>query len=198
MPRVKTIPDALVLDRALDVVLEKGPHAVTLRDIGAAAGLSPATLLQRFGSKAALLDRVFARSTERLSADLAAAPPDAPPRQALLDLLVRHSAGMGSRARVAGNLLVLVEDIRRDDRRAAAQAHLGVLRAGIADHLRRLGSPRPVADAVRIEALWSGLVLQWALAPDPPPLGEWVRSQVGPVLDALVSCPRPEREKPAP
>lgn len=188
MPRVKTIPDALVLDRALEVVLQKGPHAVTLRDIGAAAGLSPATLLQRFGSKAGLLDRVFARSTARLSGELAAPPATGDARDALLDLLVRHAAGMGSPDHVAGNLLVLVEDIRRPDRRVAAQAHLRVLRGGIAAHLGALGCAAPEPAALRVEAAWTGLVLQWALEPAPPALEAWLRGHLGPVVDALVAA----------
>lgn len=55
MPRPRTVPDAVVLDAALAVVARLGPTQFTLADVAGQVGLSPATLLQRFGSKRGLL-----------------------------------------------------------------------------------------------------------------------------------------------
>ena len=55
MARPRTIPDADVLAAAARVVGALGPARLTLAAVGDECGLSPATILQRFGSKRALL-----------------------------------------------------------------------------------------------------------------------------------------------
>ena len=60
MPRPRILSDEQVLAAVARVLLRLGPR-FTLADAGAEAGLSPATLLQRFGSKRGLL-LAFARA----------------------------------------------------------------------------------------------------------------------------------------
>src|SRR5262245_45373389 len=55
MPRPRTATDAAILEAAHRVIARLGPARVTLADVGREAGLSPATLVQRFGSKRGLL-----------------------------------------------------------------------------------------------------------------------------------------------
>jgi AcrR family transcriptional regulator len=55
MSRHRTMPDATVLEAAQRVMSRLGPARFTLADIAAEAGLAPATLIQRFGSKRGLL-----------------------------------------------------------------------------------------------------------------------------------------------
>ena len=55
MPRPKILPDADVLKAAHRLLHEHGPEALTFERLGRACGLSAATLVQRFGSKAGLL-----------------------------------------------------------------------------------------------------------------------------------------------
>jgi AcrR family transcriptional regulator len=55
MSRQPTTPDATVLEAAQRVISRLGPARFTLADIAAEAGLAPATLIQRFGSKRGLL-----------------------------------------------------------------------------------------------------------------------------------------------
>jgi AcrR family transcriptional regulator len=55
MSRRKTTSDADVLAATFRVVSRIGPVRLTLADVAAEAGLAPATLLQRFGSKRGLL-----------------------------------------------------------------------------------------------------------------------------------------------
>ena len=59
MPRRKLISDEAVLDATERVLLERGPHAFTLVDVSKRAGIAPATLIQRFGTKRGLM-RAFA------------------------------------------------------------------------------------------------------------------------------------------
>ena len=54
-PRPRRLPDSAILDAAAKVVSRTGPERFTLADVGGEVGLSAATLVQRFGSKRALL-----------------------------------------------------------------------------------------------------------------------------------------------
>lgn len=60
---MRTAPDdrtarAVIRDEALRLFAEKGPDAVTVRQIAAAAGVSPALILHHFGSKDGLREEV--------------------------------------------------------------------------------------------------------------------------------------------
>ena len=59
MPRPKILPDADVLKAAHRLLHEHGPEALTFERLGRACGLSAATLVQRFGSKAGLKRRAL-------------------------------------------------------------------------------------------------------------------------------------------
>jgi len=67
-PRPRTIPDADILMAALRVMARLGPVRLTLADVAREIGLSPATLVQRFGSKRGLLLAVAASGTEGIEA----------------------------------------------------------------------------------------------------------------------------------
>ncbi len=54
-PRPRTVDDNTILEAAFRVISKIGPDRVTLADVGAEAGLSAATLVQRFGSKRELM-----------------------------------------------------------------------------------------------------------------------------------------------
>ncbi len=55
MSRPKTLPDAAVVEAASRVITRLGPSQFTLAHVAQEAGLAPATLIQRFGSKRGLL-----------------------------------------------------------------------------------------------------------------------------------------------
>lgn len=54
MPRSRQVPDEEVLAATAQAIVRLGPE-MTLADVAAAAGIAPATLIQRYGSKRALL-----------------------------------------------------------------------------------------------------------------------------------------------
>src|SRR5713226_6873161 len=55
MGRPRTMPDAAVLEASARVMSRCGPKDFTLAQVAREAGLAPATLIQRFGSKRGLL-----------------------------------------------------------------------------------------------------------------------------------------------
>jgi len=54
-PRPRTIDDGAILQAAATVISRLGPSTFTLADVARAVRLSPATLVQRFGSKRGLM-----------------------------------------------------------------------------------------------------------------------------------------------
>lgn len=54
-PRPRTVADEKIIEAAARVIGRVGPGNLTLADVGKEAGLSAATLVQRFGSKRGLL-----------------------------------------------------------------------------------------------------------------------------------------------
>ena len=62
---------ARIRDEALRLFAERGPDAVTMRDIAAAAGVSPALLVRHYGSKDGLVEAVDSHVVQALEALLA-------------------------------------------------------------------------------------------------------------------------------
>jgi AcrR family transcriptional regulator len=77
-PRPRKATDDEIFAATTKVMARLGPHEVTLADIAAEAGLTASALVQRFGSKRALLlalSERFAHGTSDLFAGLRAADP---------------------------------------------------------------------------------------------------------------------------
>jgi AcrR family transcriptional regulator len=66
---------AALLDAALDEIAERGPMALSLRELARRAGVSHAAPAHHFGDKAGLLTAIAADGFERLAAALEAARP---------------------------------------------------------------------------------------------------------------------------
>src|SRR5579862_5603746 len=74
MPRRKTISDEAVLTAAARVMFAGGPSDFTLADVAAAAGIAPATLVQRFGDKQGLTVAAIEQDNRSFDAFLADLP----------------------------------------------------------------------------------------------------------------------------
>ena len=73
----RTPVEIAVLDAAATLLVEEGPHALSIRRIASTAGVAPMTIYNRFESKAGVLDALWMRGFERL-ADLRDALPEGP------------------------------------------------------------------------------------------------------------------------
>lgn len=161
MARRKTISDEAVLDAALGVMIAKGPHGYTLADIAAVAGISPATLLQRFGDKRRLAVAVFARDNQAFERTLAALPAavGAAAVIAVFRLLTPDTVDIEL---FADQLLWLRQDMRDPDLNQLARERFALLRAAVAARL----PPLPMAPELAarlIEAQWQGALNQWGI-----------------------------------
>lgn len=181
MARHKTIPDERVLDLLLETIMETGPAGLTFSRAARASGLSPATLVQRYGDREALVEAILLRAWDRLDevTERADAQEPATPEGAI-DLLMRLMPAETAERDATDGLLLLREDIRNPKLRArgAAWGHR------LARALGRRLSDDP-AEARRLgwqmASLWQGAHTWWAFTRVEPAdrairrmLEEWV------------------------
>jgi AcrR family transcriptional regulator len=161
MPRPRTIPDETLLDGALAVLRRAGPEGMTFAAVAAETGLSAATLVQRFGGKAALVQAALLRAWDLLDARTEAADAAAPATPAgAVALLVALSGDYGAEDDYAEGLLVLREDLRDPVLRRRGAAWGRVLAAALGRRLADAAGSRP--DLGRLMAAqWQGAVLWW-------------------------------------
>src|SRR5688572_24396008 len=161
MPRPKSLSDETVLESALDLMRRNGPDALSFGTLAKATGLSGATLVQRFGSKQALIKAATSHAWDQLDRAtreaIASAPDDA---EGVVTLLVALS-GYGDIETYADNLLILREDLRDPDLRARGRAWHAVLAEAIRVRLPDRGE----ALATAILDQWQGSLLWWSFDP---------------------------------
>ncbi|MGO4570329.1 TetR/AcrR family transcriptional regulator [Microvirga sp. 2TAF3] len=181
MARPKTIPDEQVLDALLDSLMESGPDGLTFARAAKACGLSPATLVQRYGAREAMVQAILLRAWDRLDAETEAADAvEAPTPEGAINLLLRLMPPKTAERDASNGLLLLREDIRDPvlRRRGAAWGHrlaeaLGRRLSKDPTHGKRLGW--------QMASLWQGAYTWWAFTREEPPdraicrvLEEWV------------------------
>lgn len=165
MPRPKTLPDEDVLEAAHEIMHERGPEALTFASVARACGLSSATLVQRFKSKAGLKQRTLLHAWDRLDAKtarLAAAVPKT--ADGAIELLVALSRDYGGIEAYAEGLLILREDLRDP----ALRSRGAVWKASLVQALEDCFSEVPQAPqdiGLLMASQWQGSLLWWSFDP---------------------------------
>jgi AcrR family transcriptional regulator len=163
MPRHKSISDEELLDLALPVIGRAGPAGFTLADIAREVGVSPATLLQRFGDKQTLIERAFSRDNERFVVWLGSLPAGGGV-DAVVRIYSEATKLFGDNPSLADHLLWLREDIRDPNLNRLALQRFKLFRAEIVKRLPQMRIA-PTAAARLLDAQYHGAVIQWALEP---------------------------------
>jgi AcrR family transcriptional regulator len=171
MPRPRTVDDAHILAAAAEAIGEHGPAGFTLAAVADKVGLSPATLIQRFGSKRGLLLELAEAGPAWAEAKFrAASARHTSPRKALVAALKAMTASVASPEAMANNLAFLQIDLRDPDFHRLALAHATAFRQEIeatlneakqAGELSRATDTRRLAEA--IEAVYNGALITWAI-----------------------------------
>ena len=170
-PRPKKATDDEILTATTRVMSRLGPHEVTLADIAAEAGLTASALVQRFGSKRALLlalSERYAHATSELFAGLRAA--DTSPLRAIY-AYGRCMAQMGESAdALAHHLSWLQQDLTDPDFRRftliQAKAGRRELQRLVEDAVRSgelRSETKPAALARALEVTVGGSLMSWAV-----------------------------------
>lgn len=92
MARPRSLPDADVYAAVLHILIHQGEHALSFSAVARATGLAAPTLVQRYGSRDAMLRAALAALWDGLDAALAAAAADADSAAALLKALTASAA----------------------------------------------------------------------------------------------------------
>lgn len=168
MPRQKTLSDRDVLAIALRLMHDQGPKALTFAALSGASGLSGATLVQRFGTKASLRQAALLHAWDRLDEKTAALAAKAPRTPAgAIRLLVGLSRDYGGIETYVESLLVLREDLRDPVLRARGAAWRDVLSAVI-DQCFAVIPHVPKGIGLMLAAQWQGSLLWWGFDPRGP------------------------------
>jgi len=162
MPRPKSQSDEQVLDAALTLVHSSGVDCLTFAALADRCGLSPATLVQRFGTKPALIQRTLLHAWDKLQArtlQLASSLPSTPDGAVELLLgLSRHDSDVDA---YAEGLLILREDLRDPVLRRRGVAWEAALTSAIGECFASVpGAPSGIAFA--LAAHWQGALTWWA------------------------------------
>ena len=168
MSRPKILSDQSVLDHALSLMHRDGPDSLTFASLASVSGLSGATLVQRFGTKAGLRQRALLHAWDRLeerTAQLIAEMERTP--DGARALLVALSREHGDSAAYAQGLLLLREDLRDPALRARGAAWKQTLNDALDACFA--GSPGAGGQAGALMAVhWQGALLWWAFDPRQP------------------------------
>ncbi|WP_447931577.1 TetR/AcrR family transcriptional regulator [Sphingopyxis fribergensis] len=180
MGRRKLLSDAGVLDRLLTQLEKVGPDGLSFSVASRAAGLSPATLVQRFASRDAMIEAVLLHAWDKLDAQTSAADAGNPATPAgAIDLLMTLSPGQ---ADVADGLLLLREDIRNPVLRARGAAWGSALAKALG---RRLAVTAPEIERLgwQMAGVWQGAIIWRAFRHESEPanairavLEDWCQS----------------------
>ena len=189
MGRPRTASDAQVLAGAARAISRVGPARLTLAAVGREVGLSPATLLQRFGSKRGLLLALVRHSTLTAADGFADAGTDGgQPLRALVDAMAAKTEALTPET-LSNHLAFLQLDLADPEFRQLAGQHAQAVRhqirvcldaATAAGQLPRQDTERL---ARSVQVAYNGALLTWALEPDGP-VEERVRQEIEIVLAA--------------
>jgi AcrR family transcriptional regulator len=188
-PRPRTIADAQIIEAAAKVIGRVGPGNLTLADVGKEAGLSAATLVQRFGSKRGLLLAMATSAAESMDACFAmvrAAHPS--PLAALVAAATDITRYFDTPEEVANHLSFLQMDLSDPDfhrlmvisSRKTLEGYRRLLREAVdAGELVECDIERL---ARAITAICGGSLIQWAVFKRGAAVA-WVRQDVDAVLE---------------
>jgi AcrR family transcriptional regulator len=194
-PRPRGISDASILKATAQAIGRMGPNRLTLADVAKEAGLAPATLVQRFGSKRGLLLALARTSTEgaTLESFRAALAAKGPALDALINLLATCSGTfVKTPEELANHLAFLQIDLSDADFYAIALEQAKQIRAGIrmmldaAVDAGELEAQDTLRLAQALQAAYNGSTLMWAIYREGK-IADWVRRDLEAILRTRLS-----------
>lgn len=192
MSRHKRTPDADVVMATIRVIQRLGPSRLTLSEVAREAGLSPATLLQRFGSKRGLLLAVAeqgAGAAPECFARLRAAHKS--PLAALFAALEEMACLCESPEALANNLAFLEIDLTDPDFHRLALQNSRLMLAGYRALLNDAIAAGEIAKcntarmARALSAMAGGSLLSWAILREGT-VTRWLRADIETLLAPLM------------
>lgn len=141
-PRPRTVEDSAILDAAFRALSRIGPEHLTLADVGAEAGLSAATLVQRFGSKRDLLLSLFRHATGAIDEGfLSAVLANDSPLDSLFAAAIGRAGPTDGPASIANRMAFFLSGIDDPEFHEHARGPRPSRRGRLQGHARRSRSP---------------------------------------------------------
>ena len=203
-PRPRKVSDDQVFAATHRAITRLAPSDLTLAEIAAEAGVTAGAIVQRFGSKRALLlalARAAAESTGDFIGQLRAAHRSP---LAAIGAYAECMAGLAqSPAALARNLAYLQIDLADPDFRDQLSVQARATRAGLRGLLEAAiaaGELKRGTDATTlartVEAIISGSLMTWAFYHEGP-ADRWIRDDVNAVLAPHLARRSPASKRPA-
>ncbi|MBB4935126.1 AcrR family transcriptional regulator [Lipingzhangella halophila] len=176
MVRPRTTSDEAILRATARAIDQHGPNALTLALVAEEAGLSPATIVQRFGSRRGLLLAFAEHAVSGTRATFQRARQEhGSPLHALYAALDEQASGVRTPQQMVNNLGLLQLDLTDPQLRGLAadqarQAHdeiTALLTEAAANG--ELAADAPFARLARaVQVTYNGALILWALSGDGP------------------------------
>lgn len=188
-PRPRTVADEKIIEAAARVIGRVGPGNLTLADVGKEAGLSAATLVQRFGSKRGLLLAMATSAADSMDAcfDMVRAAHRSP-LAALVAAATDITRYFDTPEEVANHLAFLQMDLSDPDFHRLMVISSTKTLEGYRRLLREAVDAGELVDcdtrrlARAITAVCGGSLIQWAVFRQGTAVA-WVRGDVDAVLE---------------
>jgi AcrR family transcriptional regulator len=202
-PRPRQTSDEEILAATARVMMRRSPTQLTLADVATEAGVVPATLIQRFGTKRGLLLAVCRSAPDSVPKAFAAARVrHRSPLKALVELYADGTAFAPTPEAMANGLAYLQIDLTDPDFHAITLAQFLVIR----DETRKLLDEAVAAGELRpgdtkelarlIQHVNGGAMLAWAVYREGS-VASWVRRELVTLLRPYqISRNRRARKKP--
>jgi AcrR family transcriptional regulator len=191
-PRPRETSDEAILAATARVMQRRSPTQLTLADVAKEAGVVPATLIQRFGTKRGLLLAACRTAPTSVAQEFAAArAKHQSPLKALVELFVECTAFVPTPEAMANGLAYLQIDLTDPDFHAITLAQFRAIRretqklldeAVAAHELRKCNS---VELARLIQDANGGAMLSWAVYREGS-VAAWVRRDLEELLAPYV------------
>ena len=199
MPRPRTASDDDILGAAYRVISRVGPANLTLALVAAEVGLSPATLLQRFGTKRRLLLALAKSAADSVDDCFAALRKEHPSPVAALIAGATHMAKMTtSPEELANSLAFLQMDLTDHEFHRLALGNSNSILKGYVALIEEAVAAKEVVpcDAKRVAravaAVSAGSLLAWAIHRQGKSV-DWVTAD----LEALIEPYRTTKKSPS-
>ena len=203
-PRPRETSDEQILAATSRVMQRRSPTQLTLADVAKEAGVVPATLIQRFGTKRGLLLAMCRTAPAAVPQEFAAArAKHASPLKALVELYVDCTAFAPTPDAMANGLAYLQIDLTDPDFHAITLAQFRVIRQETQKLLDEAAAARELrkCDTAGLARLLQhfndGAMLSWAVYREGS-VAAWVRRDLEALLAPYRSSGRPGRGRPSP
>src|SRR2546423_255574 len=202
-PRPRETSDEAILAATARVMQRRSPTQLTLADVAKEAGVVPATLIQRFGTKRGLLLSLCRTAPGNVPQQFAAARAKYnSPLETLVELYAECTAFASTPEAMANGLAYLQVDLTDADFHAITLAQFRSLREQtkrLLDEAVAVGELQDcdTADLARlIQHINSGAMLSWAVYREGP-VATWVRRDLEQLLAPYRAKTRAKARRPS-